>query len=133
MKKRKNSHFLYPLVFCLSVAGFGLFQARPAVAASCGGVKTSIISCNSQKNDKKREGENALFELMKSAIKILTAGIGILAVGAVVFGGILYSSAGGSVDNIRRAKNIWINTAIGLILFASFVTVTNFLIPGGIF
>ena len=126
MKKRKNSHFLYPLVFCLSVAGFGLFQARPAVAASCGGVQTTIVNCEGK-------GKDALLDIIKTAIKLLTAGIGILAVGAVVFGGILYSSAGGSVDNIRWAKNIWINTAIGLILFASFVTVTNFLIPGGIF
>ena len=126
MRKRKNGHFLYPLIFCLSVAGFGLFQARPAVAASCGGGQTTIVNCEGK-------GKDALLDIIKTAIKLLTAGIGILAVGAVVFGGILYSSAGGSVDNIRRAKNIWINTAIGLILFASFVTVTNFLIPGGIF
>ena len=60
-------------------------------------------------------------------------GVGVTAVGAVVYGGILFSSSGDKPENIKKAREIWINVVIGLLLYAFFVTLTQFLIPGGVF
>ena len=95
--------------------------------SECGGAKTSMISCGGA------TGDAAILGIIKIVIQIMSAGIGILAIGAVIFGGILYSAAGGSPENIKKAKDLWVNTAIGLLIFAFFVAITNFLIPGGVF
>jgi len=95
--------------------------------SKCGDAPTSIINCGGA------TGDAAILGIIKIVIQIMSAGIGILAVGAVIFGGILYSAAGGSPENIKKAKDLWVNTAIGLLIFAFFVAITNFLIPGGVF
>ncbi|PID33189.1 hypothetical protein CR969_02100 [Candidatus Saccharibacteria bacterium] len=97
-----------------------------ASAKKCGGVETSLIECGGK-------GEDTIFNIIKIVIQIMTAGIGVLAVGATIAGGILYASAGGNPENIKKAASIWTNTVIGLILFAFLVAITNFLIPGGVF
>jgi hypothetical protein len=96
-------------------------------AAKCGGVDTAIIDCGT------KEGEEAIFDVIAQAIKILNYGIGILAIGGVIVGGIMYTSSGSSPESLKRAKTIWINVGIGLALYATLVTLTNFLIPGGVF
>ena len=101
--------------------------AQPAFAAKCGGANTAIIDCGN------KTGEDAIFDIIKQVITILNYGIGILAIGGVVVGGIIYSTSGASPEGIKRARKIWINVGIGFALYATLVALTNFLIPGGIF
>jgi hypothetical protein cdiviTM7_00602 len=96
-------------------------------AKKCAGVDTSTIECGG------KSGKEAIFDIVKQAVKILTMGVGVTAVGAVVYGGILFSSSGDKPENIKKAREIWINVVIGLLLYAFFVTLTQFLIPGGVF
>ena len=96
-------------------------------AKKCAGVDTSTIECGG------KSGKEAIFDIIKQAVKILTMGVGVTAVGAVVYGGILFSSSGDKPENIKKAREIWINVVIGLLLYAFFVTLTQFLIPGGVF
>ncbi|MNH46494.1 hypothetical protein D3C72_2301490 [compost metagenome] len=63
----------------------------------------------------------------------MTAGVGILAVGGIVYGSILYTSAGGSSEQTKKAMGIITNVVIGLIAYALMYAITNFLIPGGLF
>lgn len=115
------------LAVILPLSGVLAVMLPYAVSAkSCGGAETSVIECGST-------GKDAIIDIIKLVIKIMSAGVGILAVGATIVGGILYSSAGGSPENIKKATEIWTNTVIGLILFATMVTITNFLVPGGVF
>jgi len=122
MPKRNSS---ISLIFIFSALVGELMIAQPVFAATCGGVDTSVIGCSST-------GENAILEVVKIAIQILTAGIGIVAVGAVIYGAILYGSSGSNPENVKKAKTMWINVVIGLVLFAFLMAITNFLIPGGI-
>lgn len=96
------------------------------VSADCGGAPTSVINCNSS-------GTDAIFDVIKMIIQILTASIGVIAVGATIFGAILYTSSGDNPENVKKAKGVWMNVVIGLMLFAFMVAITNFLIPGGVF
>lgn len=112
------------LAMAVSLIGSALV-VDPALAA-CAGADTSVITCNG-------EGGAALVDIVGQVIKIMTVLGGVLAVGAVVVGAILYSASGNNPQNMQKAKSIWMNTAIGLTLFGFFVAITNFLIPGGVF
>lgn len=108
----------------------GVLFSRPVFAEKeqeCAGAKTSVITCG------KATGRGAIIEIVKMVVKIMTAGVGVLAVGAVIFGAILYTTSEGSPDKLSKARTVWINTIIGLLLFAFMVAITNFFVPGGIF
>ena len=113
-------------IFIATVITGSVFIPGIALAANCGGAETSVISCEG-------EGSTAIINIIKQVIKILTAGIGIAAVGAVIYGAFLYTTSEGSPDKIKKAREIWTNTVIGLLMFAFMVLITNFIIPGGVF
>ena len=123
----KRNILITTALFATVMCGVVLSAVPVFADSECGGAKTSIINCSGA------TGDAAILGIIKMVIQIMTAGIGILAVGTVIYGGILYSASGGSPDNIKKAKELWVNTAIGLIIFAFFVAITNFLIPGGVF
>ena len=114
-------------IFIATVIAGSIFIPRVALAvAKCGGVETSVISCDGT-------GSTAIINIIKQVIKILTAGIGVAAVGAVIYGAFLYTTSEGSPDKIKKAREVWTNTVIGIIMFAFMVAITNFIIPGGVF
>ena len=123
---KKRNIIIGSLVFAITLFGGLLVASQPVMAASCGGADTAIIDCSGT-------GETAIINLLKTVIKILTAGIGIVAVAAVIYGAILYSTSGSSPEGLKKAKDVWTNVVIGLIIFAFLVTITNFIIPGGVF
>lgn len=66
-------------------------------------------------------------------IQILTGIVGITAIGAFIYAGIVYSAASGNAHMVAKSKEIMMNTVIGLALFAGMAVLLNWLIPGGIF
>lgn len=123
------------LPMCLLMGA--LLLAPPAHAAKkstteCAGVETSIIKCKGN-NDSKNIEDNGVWQLLLMVINILTAGVGVVAVGGIVYGAILYASAEAKSDQVRQAKTIISNVAIGLVLFALMWAMLNFLVPGGVF
>jgi len=118
------------LLLCTTV-GTGLFVAQPALA-DCGGAKTSIISCNaSDKSSSARD--SAIWQVLLLVLNILTAGVGILAVGGIAYGSILYASAGDKPDNAKKGIEIIRNVVIGIVAYGVMYMVLNYLVPGGIF
>ena len=114
-------------IFIATVIAVSVFIPRIALAAArCGDAETSVISCEGN-------GSAAIINIIKQVIKILTAGIGVAAVGAVIYGAFLYTTSEGSPDKIKKAREVWTNTVIGIIMFAFMVAITNFIIPGGVF
>lgn len=137
-------------VFFGLIAYMVLPSTTAAAVEKCAGVTTSIIKCNPpcatnngqfvEKVDNKcpsgsKEDVNSsgVFGLLKLVINIMTTGIGILAVGGIVYGSILYTSAGGSSEQTKKAIGIITNVVIGLLAYALMYAITNFLIPGGLF
>jgi hypothetical protein len=66
-------------------------------------------------------------------INILTAGVGIAAIGGIVYGAVLYTTAGGSQEQVKKAISIITNVVIGIVAYALMWALLNFLIPGGVF
>ena len=134
------------LIFALLV-GIGGFLISPLVSAKagdpcgtstlkdgescCGGVVTSIISC-SQTGGKDTK-DTGIWGILLLVINILTAGIGIAAVGGVLYGSILYSTAAGSPEQTKKAKVTILNVVVGLVAYALMYSFLNFIIPGGLF
>lgn len=136
--------FLLPLLIATVSVGFPSYvsadnhetapptseNCEPGSAGCCAGVKTSIISGNLCKD----EGEGGvIFTLLKGVLQILTAGIGIAAVGGIAYGALLYTTAENKPEQTKRAISIITNVVIGIVAYALMYVLLNFLIPGGIF
>ena len=97
---------------------------------NCGGADTSILACPSGESD---QGEATIIWILRFIVVLMTMGVGVLAVAGVVYAGILYASAAGSQEQVKKAKMMLFNVAIGLVAYAFMYAITNFLIPGGVF
>lgn len=99
---------------------------------SCGGVETSIISCDNNGGDTKHVENTAVWQLLKIAINVLTSGVVIAALGGLIYASILYTSSGANPEIRKKSIDIITNIAIGIIAFALMWAVLNFILPGGI-
>ncbi|MDB5165238.1 MAG: hypothetical protein JWM00_128 [Candidatus Saccharibacteria bacterium] len=106
--------------------------SEPTPAASgCAGVDTAIINCNADNSGDLEK--NGVWALLLMAINILTAGIGIAAVGGVVYGSIMYTTAGDNEAQVKQAKEIIRNVVIGVMAYIAMYALLQFIVPGGIF
>lgn len=117
--------------------GIGLTTQETVVAQQkCGDVDTSIIGgniCDGVNNDSTNAQDSAVWKLLILVLNIMTAGVGILAVAGIVYGSVLYASAGDRAEQTKKAISIITNVVVGIIAYALMYLVLNFLIPGGIF
>jgi hypothetical protein len=107
------------------------FAADKASGNTCGGVPTSVIKCNADNSGDL--SKNGVWALLIIVINIMSAGVGVLAVGGIVYGSILYTTAEDKADQVKKATDIITNVVIGLVAFALMWAGLNFIIPGGIF
>ncbi len=97
----------------------------------CGGVDTAIIAC-----DQDGTGgieETGIWGVLILAINILTGLVAVAALGGIVYGSILYTSAGGNAEQTKKAMGIITNVVIGIIAYGLMYVGLNFLVPGGVF
>jgi hypothetical protein len=66
-------------------------------------------------------------------VNILTGGVGVLAIMGIIYASILYTTAGGSKEQIEKAKGVIMNVVIGVVAFLLMFSFVNFLVPGGLF
>ena len=109
----------------------GLFIA-PTVHADCGGAKTSVVNCD-QGAGGTTVDSTGLWGLLILVINILSAGVAIAAIGGVVYGSIMYTTSGGSVEQTKKARAIIANTIVGIVLYIAMWAFLNYIVPGGVF
>lgn len=115
----------------ITMIGSFVFAGTTVLAQEqCAGVDTSIIKCDDAGDSTQETG---VWYLLIIALNILTAGVGIAAVGGLVYAAVLYASARESADQVQKAKTIIRDVVIGLVAYAGMYLIINFLIPGGIF
>lgn len=127
------------VVAAVSIVSIGA-MAAPIAAADCGtgdtAIKTSIIGgdvCKNINNTSGNAQDNGIWKILIFALQIMTAGVGILGVAGIVYGSVLYTTAGDKAEQTKKAIGIITNVVIGIIAYALMYLVLNFLIPGGIF
>lgn len=89
--------------------------------------------CDSAKSDGSDTKKSGIFALLKWVLNILTAVVGIAAVGTLVYAGIMYSSAGDDNGMVSKAKTIIRDTVIGIVAYGLMVILLNWIVPGGVF
>ena len=77
--------------------------------------------------------QSGVYKLLIEVLKVLTALVGVIAVGMFVWAGILYSSGDGNSNRVSQAKTIITNTTLGIVAYGLMYLALNWLIPGGIF
>lgn len=133
--KIKQTLFILLCTLASGLAAVTASQWPVAAQTKCGQVNTAIISgpvCDS-KGDAKNPQDNAIWKLLVMVIGIMTAGVGILAVGGIVYASILYTTARDTPDQAEKARKLIWNIVIGLIMYGTMYLLLNFLVPGGIF
>jgi hypothetical protein len=88
--------------------------------------------CDTAKKDDVATKDSGVFKLLIWVINILTAMVGIAAVGGLVYAGILYASARSGAEQVAKSKNIITDVVIGIVAYALMYLVINWLVPGGV-
>jgi hypothetical protein len=129
----KTKIFLAVSLLIGSIATTSLLAPAPTYAAKCGGANTAIISCT-QTNPKGGSLEtNGIWGLLLLVLNIMTAGVGVLAIGGIVYGSIRIASAGDNSANVKKGVNMILNVVGGLIAYVAMYALLQYLIPGGVF
>lgn len=105
--------------------GTGNFNPNTSTK-ECGGAQTNIISCQGS------DGVSTITDILKQILIILTTGVGIVAVGGILYGAILYASAQDNAGQTKKGIEVITNTVIGLLLYLFMFAILNLLIPGGV-
>lgn len=111
------------LLFCYLLTT--VFISATTYAADCGGVKTAIIACDTKGTN------NGLWSILLMTINLMAAGIGIVAVGGILYASILYATARDDTTQVANAIKMIINIIIGIVSFGLLYSFLQFLIPGG--
>ncbi len=75
---------------------------------------------------------NPIFLLLTTILKFLSVGVGVAAVGGIVYGGYLYLTARGNSSKTTQGVITIINSLVGVLLYALMFAIINFLVPGGV-
>jgi len=138
-KVMKIKQTIVSLMMLLGIVAVPIIIATTPASAECvdvnkccGGANTAIITCT-QNNQGSNAKDNAIWGVLVIVLNILTGGVGIAAVGGIVFASILYSSAAEDAAQVKQAKDLIQNIVIGLVAYGLMYIGLNFIIPGGIF
>lgn len=125
---------LFSVVLSMSVsaASCGGVEYDPKSENCCGGVVTSVLDCD-QAGTSGNISDTGLWGLLILVINLLSAGVGVLAVGGIVYGSILYTTSSGDPEKSTKARKIIGNVVVGLIAYALMWALLNFITPGGLF
>jgi len=111
---------------CIAIV-FGLiFSSHQVYSLKCDNVETTLLSC--PEGDTETLG--GVGEILKVFVNILKVLIGALAVAALTYAGVLYGTAAGNSEQIKKSISYIRNTVIGLIAYAVMWLVLKWLIPG---
>lgn len=120
------------IIFTMLVGGFMLVAPVSAVCPD-GCVPTSIIG-----NATGSEGEkcscddgkgSGISDVLKLVIRIMTVGIGVLAVLGITVAGVQYLTAGDKEEQIRKSKRRIIEIVIGIAVFVLLYAILSWLLP----
>lgn len=92
---------------------------------NCGQAETILVTCEG-------EGVQAIGDVLRIIVTVLTALIGVAAVGGLAWASILYAKAEDNQSNVTEARALIRNIVIGILLYGFMVAIVNWLVPGGV-
>ena len=98
----------------------------------CGDARLVFFPASSIPGCSEDAGIGPIGGVLKFVMTILSVGVGIVAVGGVVYGSLLYASARDNGGQTEQAMTIIRNVVIGVLLYIFMITILNWLVPGGV-
>jgi hypothetical protein len=129
--KQKIATFI--LLPVLAFTGAAVLSTNTYAENESCGTKTAILACPAPAADAQDYEKTGLWRILLVIINIMTGLAALAALGGIVYGAVLYTSAGGSQEQVKKAFGVFTNVGIGVIAFAIMYAALNFLIPGGVF
>lgn len=131
---------LLPFMIVSLVFISAFVMSSTVFAKTCGGVEVSVLpNCDTGSTGGGGSGGNSdvqnsgVWKLLELALNIMIGLVGVVAIGGIVYGAIMYTSAQDNASQVQEAVGIIRNVIIGLVLFVSMYAVLQYLIPGGVF
>ena len=115
------------MVAIAMILGIAAINAPVTLAASCGGVETSVINCTDN-----GESGGGVIAILVIILNVLTVGVGIAGTLGIIIAGIMYLTARDNEAQVAKAKNMLINIIIGLVAYAVMWAFLQWLLPGGV-
>lgn len=78
------------------------------------------------------DGSMGIEGILNMVLLVVTTGVGIAAVGSIVFAGILYITARDNAAQVSKAKTMIMNTVIGVVAYILMWAFLEWIIPGGV-
>lgn len=72
-------------------------------------------------------------DILNMILLVVTTGVGIAAVGAIVYAGVLYITARDNAGQVSKAKTMIMNTVVGVVAYLLMWAFLQWIIPGGVF
>ncbi len=83
-------------------------------------------------NDSRDDNDCGIVKYIVLFINLLSALVGVVVVGSIIYGGIQYSTAGSDPQKVSAAKSRIRNAIIALTFFLFSYSILNYLVPGGV-
>lgn len=104
----------------------GTPMAQNTGPSKCGNTSTQLIACDG------KTGIEAIGDLIKIVITVMTVLIGVVATGGIAYAAMLYASAQDDQSKVNSAITIVRNVVIGIVLYGFTIAIINWLVPGGV-
>ena len=76
---------------------------------------------------------NPIVDMTFAFIRFMSVGVGVVAVGSIILGGIQYTASSGDPKNTAKAISRISNTVIALLLYFLIFAILSWIVPGGLF
>ena len=146
--RSKNGIAVGILLLAVTVFGMSVMTNTASAAVhpigakgtyTCGSGKNTVgtsinFGCQGDKcKTSNKDGCSALIDATFAIIRFLSAGVGIIIIGSVIWAGIQYSMAGDDPNGVSKAKDRIKNSAYALLMYIFAYAILNYIIPGGFF
>ena len=103
-----------------------LFSSTVHAAEDCNGTATFFKwNCSG--------GDNQIMSVLGQILNWLAIGVSVAVLVGIIYGAVMYASAGGNEAQTKKAIGIIRNAIIALILYFAMWAILQYLIPGGVF
>lgn len=93
----------------------------------CGQARVNLLVCT---DDENQQGAIVFNNLLKIILQVLTALVGIAAVGGLAFASVTYARAEDNSNTTGEAKALIRNIVIGILLYGFLIAIVSWLLPG---
>ncbi len=124
----------------IAISNYGSSYAFAEVIVEDGNGNITTPNGNNSKSSKSpTDAKTAILpsdwkieDILNMVLVVVTTGVGIAAVGSIVFAGVLYITARDNAAQVSKAKTMIMNTIIGIIAYILMWAFLEWIIPGGI-